>query len=70
MSNKTYDIMKKLSLNILPAVSVFYVAMAKVWGLSYSAEVVGTISAIEVLIGACLSASCKHYNRTVEEVEE
>lgn len=61
LSNKTYDTLKWVALVALPAVGAFYVAMAKVWGLPYSAEVAGTVAAVDALLGTLLGLSSAAY---------
>ena len=61
MSNRTYDILKKVCLMLTPLVT-FILAMTDVWGFAWGAELAATISAIGVLMGACLDISCKHYS--------
>ena len=60
MSNKTYDILKKICLMITPFVT-FILALTDVWGFAWGAELAATMSAIGVLLGACLDISSKHY---------
>ena len=64
LSNRIYDALKWISLILLPAVGVFYVAMSKVWGFPYGPEVVATISAIDVLLAALLGISTNTFNIT------
>lgn len=52
MSNKTYDVIKFISLLIAP-VATFVAALASIWGWGdIGAKVVATISAVDVLLGA------------------
>ena len=52
ISNKTYDIIKFVSLIIAP-IAVFVAALATIWGWGdVGSKVVATISAIDVLVGA------------------
>ena len=62
-SNKTYDILKEISLTILPAMAVFYTACSKIWGLPYGAEIPATIMAVDALLGACLHISNAEYKK-------
>lgn len=61
MSNKFYDRMKWIAQYLLPAVATFYAALAKIWGFPYGTEVVGTISAIDIFLGAVLGISSNNY---------
>lgn len=61
MKNETYDFLKKLTLVILPALGTLYFALAKIWGLQYGVEIVGTISAITTCLGSILKISSDNY---------
>jgi hypothetical protein len=63
ISNKTYDILKFIAQIVLPAVGTLYFALAKIWGLPYGTEIVGTITAVDTFLGALLGLSSnKYYN--------
>lgn len=64
MSNKTYDTLKWIAQYLLPGVATLYAALAKIWGLPYGNEIVGTISAIDVFLGVALGISSSQYNST------
>ena len=66
MSNKTYDILKWVAQILLPALGALYFALAKIWGLPYSNEVVGTITAIDAFLGALLGISTIQYKKETE----
>jgi hypothetical protein len=63
MSNKTYDIMKEIAQIWLPAIATLYFTLASIWGLPYAEQIVGTISAIDVFLGAVLKISTIQYNK-------
>lgn len=60
--DKLYSVLKWLCLIFLPAISVLYMTLAKIWGFPYSAEITGTISAVCVFIGAIIGISTIGYN--------
>ena len=62
MSNKVYDVLKYIALILLPALGALYFALAKIWGLPYATEIVGTISAVDAFMGALLQISTNKYN--------
>ena len=67
LSNKLYDDLKWIAQILLPALATLYFALSKIWGLPYGEEIVGTISAIDVFLGALLGLSTAKYykeNRT------
>lgn len=61
MTNKTYDILKWIALILLPALATFYAAIAAVWGMPYTEQVVGTITAVDTLLGTLLKISSDKY---------
>lgn len=62
-SNKTYDIIKWVAQILLPAIGTLYFALAQIWGLPYSEEIVGTITAIDAFLGALLGISSYNYRK-------
>jgi hypothetical protein len=62
LSNSTYDILKYVAMVVLPALGTLYFALAKIWGLPYGTEIVGTISAVDAFLGAILKISTDRYN--------
>lgn len=64
LSNKIYDVLKWIALIVLPALGTFYFALAGIWGFPYGEEIVGTIAAVETLLGAVLQISTAKYNKT------
>lgn len=70
LSNKLYDILKYIALIVLPALGTFYFAIAKIWGFPYASEIVGTISAVDALLGALLKISTDNYNQELQPPDE
>jgi hypothetical protein len=68
MSNKVYDILKYVAQIVLPALATLYFALSKIWGLPYGEEIVGTISAIDVFLGALLGISTALYKKGLNSV--
>ena len=69
MSNKTYDVLKWIAQILLPALATLYFALSKVWNLPFAEEVVGTISAVDIFLGAILGISSVQYNKN-NQVED
>lgn len=63
MSNGTYDVMKFIAQVILPALGTFYFALAALWGFGYGEEVVGTIMALDALLGVTLGISSIQFKK-------
>lgn len=62
LNSKVYDILKWLVQIVLPAIGACYAALAALWGFPCAEQVVGSISAICVLLGACLRISNSNYD--------
>lgn len=63
MSNKFYDILKYVAQIVLPAVATLYFTLSGIWGLPYGEKIVGTITALDLFIGALLKLSNSQYNK-------
>lgn len=70
MKDKTYDILKSIALIWLPAIGTLYFTLAQIWHLPYAEAIVGTISAIDVLLGTILGISTSSYNKAKTYEEE
>jgi hypothetical protein len=64
LSNKTYDVLKYIAQIVLPALGALYFALSQIWGFPNGEEVVGTIVAIDVFLGALLGVSTKQYKKS------
>lgn len=63
LNNNTYDILKFIAQIVLPAIGTLYFALAKIWGLPYGTEIVGTVTAVDTFLGALLGISTSQYNK-------
>lgn len=70
MSNKTYDLMKKMVIGVLPKTATLYIVLASIWNLPFSNEISKTIIGLATFLGEILIISNKRYKRKIEEVEE
>mgnify|MGYP003081784710 FL=1 len=61
MNDKTYDILKRVALIVVPALATFVNAVGIVWGVPYTNEVTATITAFGVFLGAAIGISSKNY---------
>lgn len=62
LNNKLYNVLKHIAAIGLPAVSALYYAIAQIWHLSHPGQVMATISAANVFLGAILGISTAQYN--------
>lgn len=66
LSNKYYDLLKWIALIVLPALGTLYFGLAKIWGLPFGEEIVGTITVIDTFLGALLGVSTNNYYKQNE----
>jgi hypothetical protein len=65
LTNKAYDVLKPIALIWLPALATLYFTVAAIWNLPDSANVVGTITAIDTFLGVGLGLSSKSFTPLV-----
>lgn len=70
MSNKVYDVLKKVAQVWLPALGTLYFALSQIWGLHYGEAIVGTITAVDAFLGAVLGISTHLYNKQQGTLDE
>lgn len=63
MNDKVYDILKWIALIAFPAVIALYTALSSIWGWPYGEQIVGTLAALEVFLGAILQVSSTAYKK-------
>ena len=61
MDDKVYNILKYICQIALPALGAFYFAISQIWGLPYGEQIVGTIAALDTLLGVLLGISTYNY---------
>ena len=66
LSNKMYDFWKYVAQIFLPATGALYFALSQIWGLPYGEEVIGTITSVDIFLGALLLLSSNTYNKVVD----
>ena len=68
LGNKAYDVLKWIALIFLPALGALYFGLAQIWGFPYGEEIVGTISVVDVFLGALLGISTANYNKVQKDI--
>ena len=64
LKNEVYDALKFLCTVFLPALGTFVFAISKIWNFPpYAENIVGTISAVAMFIGALIGISSINYNK-------
>ena len=69
LSNKAYDMWKAIAQIWIPAIGTAYFGLARIWGLPYAEEIVGTLTVIDTFLGAVLQISTNNYYKTIQETE-
>ena len=59
--SKIYDTLKWIAQFLLPALGTLYFTISSIWGLPYGEQVLGTITAIDLFLGAILGLSSSKY---------
>ena len=63
LPDKIYDILKWITMIVLPALATAYVGLASIWGWPYADEVAKTTAVVCTLLGALLGISTAQYNK-------
>lgn len=66
LSNKTYDTLKFIALLIAPLVT-FVGSLVSIWGISHGEQIVATLAAIDVLVGAVVAVAKAIYDKEQEK---
>lgn len=61
LSNSTYDTLKWVAQILIPALGALYFGLAQIWGFPKGEEVVGSLTIIDVFLGAILGLSAAGY---------
>lgn len=67
MSNKVYNILKYISVIVIPAIVLFINTLGQIWGWKHTPEISATVSALGVFIGALIQISSAKYNKSQNE---
>lgn len=62
LKSKIYDLLKPVALIYLPSIATLYFAVATIWGIPGTQNVIGTISAIGAFLGTVLGLSSRNYS--------
>ena len=65
ISNNTYDTIKIIALIIAP-IATFVAALVDIWGIPYGSQIVATISALDVFVGALVVILKTLYDKSKE----
>ena len=63
LPDKWYDILKWITMIVIPACATAYVGLAAVWGWPFADQIAKTAAVICTLLGALLGISTAQYNK-------
>ena len=65
LNGKVYNILKWVTMIVLPALGTLYFTLTTIWGLPYGEQVSGTVNAVVLFLGAVLGVSTANYNKQI-----
>lgn len=68
LSNKTYDILKRIVTVIMPAFITFYGVLGATLKIPYTQETLTILGALTTFLGVSLGASTSSYNKSMAEM--
>ena len=63
LNDKLYNLLKWITMIVIPALTTAYVGLSGVWGWPYATEIAKTSAVICTLLGALLGISTAQYNK-------
>lgn len=69
LPDKLYDILKWVTMIVLPALATAYVGLAAIWAWPYADEIAKTTAVICTLLGALLGISTAEYNKAKSDAD-
>ncbi len=63
LQDKAYDVLKWITMIVIPALATAYVGLAAVWGWPFADEIAKTATVVCTLLGALLGISTAQYNK-------
>lgn len=69
LSNKTYDVLKWITLIALPALITFYGVVGATCNIPYTQEVLTIGVAFDTMLGTMLGISTSKYNKTDDDTQ-
>ena len=70
LKNKIYDVLKWITMIVIPAIGALYFGLAQIWGFPFGEQIVGTLSLIDAFIGALIGISTYSYKKTTEMMKK
>lgn len=70
LPDSVYNILKWITMIVLPALATAYVGLSAIWGWPYADEIAKTTAVICTLLGALLGISTAQYNKDIQFEDE
>lgn len=64
LPNKTYNVLKWIAIIVLPALSTLVFTIGSIWGWGITEQIIGSIAAVDMFLGAILGISTAQYNKS------
>ena len=64
LSNSCYNILKWITMIVIPALTTAYVGLAAIWGWPWATEIAKTSAVVCTLLGALLGISTAEYRKS------
>ena len=61
--NKIYDILKWVTMIVIPGLGTLYSALAAIWGFPLGEQIVSTCAAVTTFLGVVLGISTYNYKK-------
>lgn len=63
LDDRWYDVLKWVTMVVIPAMTTAYVGLSGVWGWPYAEEIAKTSAVVCTLLGALLGISTAQFNK-------
>ncbi len=70
MNNKLYNVLKWITLILLPAVGTLYFALSVIWNFPYDDHIIGTLAAIDTFLGSLLMIKSTNINKEAKKDDD
>ena len=70
INSKVYDVMKYITMVVLPALTTLWLSVGSIWGFPYVEPIGATLTAITAFLGAILGISTSLYNIREQRKDE
>ena len=67
LDNRTYDLLKWITMTFIPVSTTAYVGLAAIWGFPYASEIAKTSAVICAFLGGLLGISSVQYYKNGDE---